>query len=221
MKKVIIVGGLVALLAAIALIVPWPATESAADDVPFEADTSHVTAQPEVAVQHEGFEEISRPTPNFDPDKRNAVKGVILHHTAEPTVERSLEILTGHERCVGTHCVIDTDGTRYILCEPEVVTYHAGWSVLNGEEGCNNFTIGIEFQGNTLELPLTEEQIYSAIEYLRPIMAKYQIPVSNVVTHEMVRAAYKQKYPKKRCSGKVDITPTEYKRFMEVLEKEL
>ena len=166
------------------------------------------------------YKEVSYPTPNIDASRKNAVEGVILHHTAEPTVEKSLEILTSLKKKVGTHCVINTDGTRYIMCDPEVVTYHAGFSVLNGKEGCNYFTIGIEFQGNTLEKPLTNDQIYSAIEYLKPIISKYKIPLKDIVTHEMVRKAYKNKYPKKRCSGKVDITQVEYKRFMKYLKKE-
>ena len=163
----------------------------------------------------------SFPTPNYDRDRKNEVIGVVLHHTAEPTVEKSLAILTSSTRKVGTHVVIDTDGTRYIMAQPEVVTYHAGFSILNGREGCNYCTIGIEFQGNTLVAPLTDDQIASGIEYLLPIMEKYKIPLENVVTHEMVRMAYKQKYPKKRCSGKVDITPTEYMRFMKALKSAL
>ena len=111
------------------------------------------------------------------------------------------------------------DGTRFIMCKPDVVTYHAGFSLLNGKEGCNNFTIGIEFQGNTLVAPLTQDQINSAIEYLTPLISKYSIPLSNIVTHEMIRQAYKKKYPQKRCSGKVDITQTEYKRFIIALKK--
>lgn len=161
------------------------------------------------------------PTPNYDHNRCNTVEGVILHHTAEPTIERSLEILTSLKKKVGTHCVIDLDGTRYIMCEPEVVTYHAGFSMLNGKEGCNYFTIGIEFQGNTLESPLTQDQIYSAIEYLRPLITKYRIPLNNIVTHEMVRQAYKKRHPHKRCSGKVDITQTEYKRFMKFLQQSI
>ena len=167
------------------------------------------------------YKDISRPTPNYSKDKVNSVQGVILHHTAEPTAERSLEILTGTERRVGAHLVVDTDGTRYILCKPTVVTWHAGSSILHGKESCNNFTIGIEFQGNTLETPLTEDQIDSAIEYLLPLIKKYNIPIKNIVTHEMVRNAYKKKYPNQRVSGKVDITPTEYKRFMAKLNAAL
>ena len=167
------------------------------------------------------YKEKKYPTPNIDKKRTNTVEGVILHHTAEPTIERSLEILTSLKKKVGTHCVIDLDGTRYIMCEPEVVTYHAGFSVLNGKEGCNYFTIGIEFQGNTLEKPLTQDQIYSAIEYLKPLITKYRIPLKNIVTHEMVRQAYKKRHPHKRCSGKVDITQTEYKRFMKLLRQSI
>lgn len=161
------------------------------------------------------------PTPNIDRNAVNTVEGVILHHTAEPTVEKSLSILTSALKKVGTHVVIDTDGTRYVMASPEAVTYHAGFSVLNGKTGCNYFTIGIEFQGNTLEKPLTNQQINSAIEYLLPLIKKYKIPISNIVTHEMVRNAYKKKYPHKRCSGKVDITQTEYIRFMNALKIKL
>ena len=111
------------------------------------------------AYHQKHYREVSYPTPNYDREKVNDVRGVILHHTAEPTVERSLNVLTVGKRKVGTHCVIDTDGTRYIMCPPTTVTYHAGLSYLDGREGCNDFTIGIEFQGNTLEKPLTEDQI--------------------------------------------------------------
>ena len=167
------------------------------------------------------YREVSYPTPNIDRERQNEVCGVILHHTAEPTIERSLAVLTSLEKKVGTHVCIDTDGTRYIMAQPTEVTYHAGFSVLDGREGCNAFTIGIEFQGNTLEKPLTNDQIQSAIEYLLPLIKQYNIPIKNIVTHEMVRQAYKAKYPKKRCYGKVDITQTEYRRFMTALRARL
>lgn len=165
------------------------------------------------------YKEVNYPTPNIDPDSTNKVLGVILHHTAEPTAESALKILSSPEKKVGTHVVIDTDGTRYVMAEPTVVAYHAGYSILNGLEGCNYFTIGIEFQGNTLKAPLTEEQIESGTEYLIPIINTYNIPLENIVTHQMIRNAYKEKYPNKRCSGKVDITQPEYQRFMNHLRK--
>lgn len=167
------------------------------------------------------YKVISYPTPNVDTTRVNEVKGVILHHTAEPTAQRSLEVLTSKRRGVGTHVVIDTDGTRYVMCEPHVVTFHAGNSILNGREGCNGFTVGIEFQGNTLVEPLTQDQIDSAVEYLLPIIKEYNVPIGNIVTHEMVRQAYKRRYPRRRCYSKVDITPTEYQRVITALKARL
>lgn len=167
------------------------------------------------------YKEIDCPTPNFDSEKKNELLGVILHHTAEPTVENALRILSSPEKEVGTHVVIDTDGTRYVMAKPTVVTYHAGYSVLNGRDSCNLFTLGIEFQGNTLESPLTDAQVRSGIEYLIPILQEYNIPLQNIVTHEMVRQAYKEKYPNKKCFGKVDITEEEYHRFMKALKATL
>ena len=72
-----------------------------------------------------------------------------------------------------------------------------------------------------MRAPLTEEQVESGIEYLLPIIRQYHIPLSNIVTHEMVRTAYKERHPEVRCYGKVDITPVEYHRFMAALEKRL
>ena len=185
------------------------------------AVTEDTTSADEPTQQRLKYKEISHPTPNYKRDRVNEVRGVILHHTAEPTIERSLAVLTSKQKGVGTHVVIDTDGTRYIMCDPTVVTFHAGYSYLDGREGCNNFTIGIEFQGNTLENPLTQDQIDSAIEYLRPLIAKYNIPLSNIVSHEMVRNAYMKRHPAKKILGKVDITPTEYNRFMKQLREKL
>ena len=157
------------------------------------------------------------PTPNYAKDKTNEVLGIVLHHTAQPTLAESLDILTSPAKKAGTHVVIDTDGTRYIMADPTAVTYHAGLSIMNGREHCNNFTIGIEFQSNTLETPLTDHQIASAIQYVLPIMEKYHIPYQNIVTHGMIRAAYIEIHPEKRSTAKIDITLTEYVRFMQAL----
>ncbi len=162
---------------------------------------------------------VSYPTQNYDREKVNEVRGVILHHTALPTIERSLEVLTLPVNKVSSHCLIDTDGTRYILCEPRVVAFHAGLSILNGREKCNDFTIGVEFQGNTVETPLTDDQINSAIEYLLPVLEEYHIPLDSIVTHEQVRLDYMEKYPEKRIKDKCDITPWEYEHVMDALRK--
>lgn len=163
--------------------------------------------------------EIEYPTQNYSRSMNNEAQGIILHHTALPTIERSLEMLTLPKNIVSTHCVIDTDGTRYILAEPTIVTFHAGKSILNGREKCNEFTIGVEFQGNTVEKPLTDDQIRSAVEYLKPVMSQYKIPIENVVTHEFIRNNYLNAHPEDtRCKDKCDITRPEYERVIQALK---
>ena len=148
------------------------------------------------------------------------MKAVVLHHTASKgTGEMVAKELCRPGRGASCHVVIDTDGTRYVLAQPEEITFHAGYSKLGNRFRVNTFSIGIEFQGNTLERPLTNEQIESAIEYLRPIIKKYRIPAKNIVTHKMVRDAYKKAIPgNKKAYPKVDITPIEYNRVLNALD---
>ena len=64
--------------------------------------------------EEDKYAEVSWPTPNIAADTINELQGIVLHHTAVPTVLRSLMTLTDKRRGVGAHCVIDTDGTRYV-----------------------------------------------------------------------------------------------------------
>lgn len=165
-----------------------------------------------------GYKVVNCYTPNYTEGRTNSVEGVILHHAASSSLESAIGGFTTLGG-LSAHCLIDYDGTRYIFCRPEVVAWHAGKSILNGRKSCNFFTIGIEFWGDTNREPLTEDQIKSAIEYLKPIITQYHIPLANIATHKMVRDAYKKKYPKDDVPTKSDITDVEYKRFMRELEK--
>lgn len=156
-------------------------------------------------------------TPNITPG-RNKVQGVILHHTA-CRWQTAVGKLISPKSKTSTHVVIAMDGTRYVLAPPTAITWHAGRSWMNGKSNCNRFTIGIEFEGNTCILPLTDAQINSAIEYLLPIIKKYHIPLRNIRTHQQVREAWNKRFPKRKTWTKVDITDKEYKRFMKELRK--
>lgn len=161
---------------------------------------------------------VDRPTPNLT-EGRNEVSAVILHHTATDSIEQSLDILTNPDKGVSCHVLIDKDGTRYVLAPPEAITWHAGRSRLNGRDNVNNFSIGIEFQGNTVLEPLTDAQIQSAIDYLIPILDEYKISDKNIVTHEQIRTNYIKARPKTKTPTKVDVTPEEHLRFMHELQK--
>ncbi len=188
------------------------------DKQPRWAQTELYRAElPPATPVHGPYKEIAYPTPNFKRKAVNAVNGVVLHHTGMGSVRESLRRLTNPKSHVSCHVLIDTDGTRYILAHPRKVTFHAGPSRIGKRESCNMFTLGIEFQGNTTETPLTEMQIQSAIEYLLPVMRRYHITPGYITTHKRVREAYQRKH-RKRIANKVDITEEEYTRFMKALK---
>lgn len=161
---------------------------------------------------------VDYPTPNKGKGV-NSVEGIVLHHTAEDSIAKSLEILTDPKKGVSCHVLIDKDGTRYLMAKPEEVTWHAGYSTFNGKDGANNTTVGIEFQGNTLEEPLTDDQIKSAIEYVVPIIEQHDIPLDHIVTHAKIRQDYQKSHPKSNVPDKQDVTPDQHDRFIEALKK--
>lgn len=158
-------------------------------------------------------------TPNINPGT-NSVEGIVLHHTASLNISHVLQGFCTKGTQRSSHVVIAKDGTRYVLAPPTARTQHAGASLMNGREDCNRFTIGIEFDGNTCMQPLTNEQIHSAIEYIRPIMRKYHISVNDIVTHASIRTAWLKKHSKntKDVKPKVDISDKEYNRFIDSLK---
>jgi hypothetical protein len=102
---------------------------------------------------------------------KNEKRAIILHHTdgsAQSALNTFLEADTAEP--VSAHMIVGEDGTIYKLASPNDVTFHAGVSEWKGRPNVNDFGIGIEFEGNTLKSPLTEQQIQSAVEQMIPIM---------------------------------------------------
>lgn len=85
--------------------------------------------------------------------------------------------------------------------------------------------IGIEFQGNTTQKPLTEEQIQSAVEYLKPIIQQNNIRLEDIVTHEQVRNLYNQYRQQynlgRKAESKCDITLSEYEKIIDALKEQV
>lgn len=178
------------------------------------------------------FEQDTVWTPNIRTEKdesyqkghplQNSVEGVVFHHTTFNQSDNLAEV-TRHflnpKSEASAHVVIAGDGTRRIFANPEDVAFHAGASKFGDRLNVNDFMLGIKFQGNTLNTPLTEAQIDSAVEYLIPLIRKYNIPLENLVTHEMVRYAYNQYAIANNMStapNKPDIT---YAEFAKIIEK--
>jgi hypothetical protein len=156
----------------------------------------------------------------------NELQGVVLHHTAfeDNNLTPVVNHLTNPRSQASAHVVIGYDGTRKVLAKPEQVTFHAGASVWNNRDNVNDFMIGIEFQGNTDKKDLTNEQILSAVEYLEPIIRKYNISLENIVTHRQIRDLYNdfaKKAGQKQAPGKIDINQKNYERILNELLKKV
>jgi N-acetyl-anhydromuramoyl-L-alanine amidase len=111
------------------------------------------------------FPEIARLSPNRSAAPPNERLGVVFHHT-ELTAARTVELMLRPESRVSYHCVIDPDGVRTSLVQDTEVAWHAGASHFLGRDGCNAFTLGLAFAGDTNLEPLTSLQIASALEWL-------------------------------------------------------
>ena len=187
-------------------------------------------------LDNKGFSTDTVATPNIRTKKSesykkghgliNERKGVVLHHTAfeESDLTNVTKHLTNPKTESSSHVIIGYDGHRRVLATPDKVTFHAGQSVWNNRQDVNDFMLGIEFQGNTNKKNLTDKQIQSAIEYLKPIIRENNIPLENIVTHEQVRAMYNEfakKQGKATAANKPDINQANYERIVNALLKSL
>lgn len=157
---------------------------------------------------------------------KNEIKGIVLHHTGftdDDNLEEVTKLLTSPNGN-SAHVIIAKDGKRRVLANPEDVTFHAGYSLFNGRDNVNDFMLGIEFQGDTNKEPLTEQQIQSAVEYMIPIIRKYNIPLENITTHKIITDNYNNyliqqgKTPER---SKIDINQRDYTRIIEALKNSI
>jgi len=153
---------------------------------------------------------------------KNEIKNFVLHHTAYDNpitneAEVKKQFMTPGQN--SSHVVIEEDGSRTIYASPEQVSFHAGKSKWNGREDVNDFSIGVEFQGDTQKKPLTDEQVISFVEYYVPIAKKYNLNLKSIITHEQIRNAYIIKHAnEKGLETKPDITYNQYKRILNYMK---
>ena len=142
-------------------------------------------------VQHE--------TPNhggkIDP------QGIVFHHSGG-SLEGSISWIKNPESEVSYHMMIDQDGTQHVLLPFTTKAWHAGKSIFNGMEHCNNFMIGIAFEGDTNKRELTDAEIDSAVQVVKVLKDIYNIPFHFITDHRQVSA-----------TGKVDLNPEQFDRL--------
>jgi len=84
---------------------------------------------------------------------------------------------------VSAHCLIKRDGSIIQYVSFEDKAWHAGVSVFNGIEKCNDFSIGIELEG-TDDIPYEEAQYIALAKLTTGLQQKYPLITNkNIVGH--------------------------------------
>ncbi len=128
------------------------------------------------------------PSPNCDlrPDEAK-VTCVVIHATATSTTESTLAHFLNPASKVSAHFVVGKAGEVVQMVAVEKRAWHAGTSVLEGQERVNDFSIGIELVNlNDGHDPFTEAQYLAAAGILRLLRTRFTIPSSRIVSHAQV-----------------------------------
>lgn len=126
-------------------------------------------------------------TTNFGLRKPNYV---IIHHTAQDSVEHTLKTFTLPRTSVSSHYVISDDGVVYQMLNDYYRGWHAGAGKWGNDTDLNSSSIGIELDNNGFE-PFSEAQISSLIELLQVLKERHKIPTPNFIGHSDIAPSRK------------------------------
>lgn len=118
-------------------------------------------------------------TTNFNLRKPNYV---VIHHTAQDSLEQTLKTFTLPRTSVSAHYVIAENGDVYHMLNDYYRAWHGGVGKWGNNTDLNSSSIGIELDNNGIE-PFSEQQISSLIDLLGVLKEKYKIPTANFIGH--------------------------------------
>ena len=134
---------------------------------------------------------------NKERDLRKATTLIVLH-TTEAHAKSSLNKLS--ERGEAHYCVVE-NGTVYRIIDHGREAFHAGRSMWNGKEDCDEFSIGIEVVGHH-DQAITLQQIAALRELIARLKRIYSIPDVRVVCHSHVAYGAPNTWHKKKHRGR-------------------
>lgn len=126
-------------------------------------------------------------TTNFNLRKPNYV---VIHHTAQNTVEHTLKTFTLPKTSVSSHYVIGDTGEIYHMLSDYYRAWHGGVGRWGSNTDLNSSSIGIELDNNGYE-PFSEEQIASLIDLLDVLKERHGIPTANFIGHSDIAPSRK------------------------------
>jgi N-acetylmuramoyl-L-alanine amidase len=118
-------------------------------------------------------------TVNFGIRKPNFV---ILHHTAQNSLDQTIKTFTLARTQVSAHYVVSRDGKVVQMLNDYLRANHAGVGRWGNDTDLNSSSIGIELDNNGNE-PWPEAQLKSLTALLGTLKKKYNIPTANFIAH--------------------------------------
>jgi N-acetylmuramoyl-L-alanine amidase len=118
-------------------------------------------------------------TVNFNLRKPNYV---IIHHTAQDSVQQTLNTFTLARTQVSSHYVVARNGKVFHMLNDYLRSWHAGTSKWGSVTDMNSCSIGIEIDNNGLE-PFEDAQVKSLLLLLAQLKKTYNIPTANFIGH--------------------------------------
>ncbi len=119
-------------------------------------------------------------TVNFGIRKPNYV---IIHFTAQDSVQQTLKTFTVTTDQTSAHYVIAKNGKAYHMVNDYLRANHAGVGKWGSVTDMNSCSIGIEIDNNGNE-PFTDTQINSLLLLLAQLKKNYNIPQANFIGHQ-------------------------------------
>jgi len=127
-------------------------------------------------------------TVNFNLRKPNFI---ILHHTAQDSVQQTLKTFTLKATNVSAHYVIGRDGKVIHMLNDYLRAWHAGNGSWGKDTDLNSSSLGIELDNNGSE-PFSEVQINSLLALLTKLKKEYNIPTQNIIGHADIAPSRKR-----------------------------
>jgi N-acetyl-anhydromuramyl-L-alanine amidase AmpD len=149
---------------------------------PAKSKPTEAPSSPTASAPVRYYPQTNRKTPNVSAGRVIKPSHVILHHSSG-AYAGSVSWCMDPISKVSYHCIIARNGKRTVLATPSQRTWHAGVSSWQGRKDANNFAIGLAWEGDTYQVPLSDDAILSAVEYLLPLLDEYHIPLSNIIRH--------------------------------------
>ncbi len=119
-------------------------------------------------------------TVNFGIRKPNYV---IIHYTAQDSVQQTLRTFSLPRTEVSSHYVIGKDGKIYHIVNDYMRSNHAGAGKWGSVTDMNSASLGIELDNNGNE-PYTDAQIKNLLALLAQLKTAYGIPTANFIGHQ-------------------------------------